>query len=62
MLLSIQTLYNVVLKFHTEKRISLDDCWGQSYDNASNMSGKYNGLQVKLKEQNPLIVYALDIR
>jgi len=40
---SRQTLYNVVLKFFTEKRISLDDCRGQSYDNASNKLGKYNG-------------------
>jgi len=38
-----QTFYNVVLKFFTEKRISLDDCRGQSYNNATNMSRKYNG-------------------
>jgi len=52
-----QILYNVLLKFFTDKRISLDDCRGQSYDNASNMSGKYNGWQAKLKEQHPLIVH-----
>jgi len=38
-----QTLYNVVLKFFTERRISLDDSRGQSYDKASNMTGRYNG-------------------
>jgi hypothetical protein len=52
-----ETLCNVVVDFLTAKGISLDDCRGQSYDNASNMAGKYNGLQAKLKEQNPLIVY-----
>jgi len=53
-----QILCNVVLKFFTEKIISLDDCRGQSYDNASNMSEKYNGLQAKLKEQHSLNVYS----
>lgn len=31
--------------------INLDDCRSQSYDNASNMSGIYNGLQAKIQEQ-----------
>jgi len=52
-----ETLSNVVLEFLMTKEISLDDCRGQSYNNASNMFGKYNGLQAKLKERNPLIVY-----
>ena len=29
--------------------INIQNCRGQSYDNASNMSGKYNGLQAKVK-------------
>ena len=29
--------------------INIQNCHGQSYDNASNMSGKYNGLQAKVK-------------
>lgn len=37
--------------------LDLSDCRGQAYDNASNMSGKYNGLQAHLKRQNPLIYY-----
>jgi len=52
-----ETLCNVVVDFLTTNGISLADCRGQSYDNASNMSGRYNGLQAKLKEQNPLIAY-----
>ena len=37
--------------------LDLANCRGQSYDNASNMSGKYNGLQAQLKKVNPLIHY-----
>ena len=35
----------------------LNDCSGQSYDNASNMSGKYSGLQERIRERNPLADY-----
>ena len=31
---------------------TLKNCWGQSYDNASNMSGIYSGLQTLIKEMN----------
>lgn len=37
--------------------LDLSNCRGQSYDNASNMSGKYNGVQAHLKRKNPLIHY-----
>lgn len=37
--------------------LDLSNCRGQSYDNASNMSGKYNGVQAHLKRRNPLICY-----
>nr|XP_033475584.1 zinc finger MYM-type protein 1-like [Epinephelus lanceolatus] len=37
--------------------LDLSNCRGQSYGNASNMSGKYSGLQAHLKKQNPLIHY-----
>ena len=37
--------------------INLMDCRGQSYDNASNMSGRYGGMQARLKAINPLVVY-----
>ena len=33
------------------------DCRGQSYDNASNMSGRYGGMQARMKAINPLAVY-----
>ena len=33
------------------------DCSGQSYDNASNMSGKYSGLKVQFKDLNEFVDY-----
>nr|XP_054594250.1 uncharacterized protein LOC129161607 [Nothobranchius furzeri] len=42
------------LKFELkELDIDLMDCRGQSYDNASNMAGKYSGLQARVKNKNP---------
>jgi len=38
--------------------IDLANLRGQSYDNASNMSGAYSGLQVRIKEVNPLAEYS----
>lgn len=37
--------------------LDLSNCRGQSFDNASNMSGRYNGPQAHLKQRNPLIHY-----
>ncbi|KAJ8873262.1 hypothetical protein PR048_026896 [Dryococelus australis] len=34
------------------ENITVEDCHGQRYDNASNMSGKYSGLQARIKELN----------
>ena len=36
--------------------IDFADCRGQSYDNASSMSGKYNGMQAILRQKNNLAV------
>lgn len=33
--------------------IDIKDCRGQSYDNASNMSGQYNGVQARVKNVSP---------
>ncbi|XP_068203911.1 zinc finger MYM-type protein 1-like [Palaemon carinicauda] len=40
-----------VLDFLKEKNISVLECRGQSYDNASNMSGKYQGTQQIIKNE-----------
>ncbi|XP_065662667.1 zinc finger MYM-type protein 1-like [Hydra vulgaris] len=37
--------------------IDTTNCRGQAYDNASNMSGKYSGLQARLKERSELAFY-----
>ena len=38
--------------------ISLEDCRGQGYDNTSNISGRYNGVQSHLKNKIPLCLYS----
>ncbi|XP_043271756.1 zinc finger MYM-type protein 1-like [Venturia canescens] len=37
--------------------IEISNCRGQSYDNASNMSGVYNGLQAQIKKLSPEAAY-----
>ncbi|XP_053989866.1 uncharacterized protein LOC128882312 [Hylaeus volcanicus] len=41
-------LTEVVVKFFKHNDIDINDCRGQSYDNASNMSGRYSGLWQKI--------------
>ena len=41
---------NAILSTLEEANINIMDCRGQSYDNASNMSGAYNGVQAKIKK------------
>lgn len=47
----------VLLKFLEERGINTKDCRGQSYDNASNMSGKYIGMQNLMCKKNPLVKF-----
>lgn len=37
--------------------LNINNCRGQSYDNASNMSGMYLGLQARIKEMCPLATF-----
>ncbi|KAF2880773.1 hypothetical protein ILUMI_25401 [Ignelater luminosus] len=39
------------------KTLHIDNCRGQSHDNASNMSGQYNGLQAKIKDKYQYATY-----
>ena len=39
--------------FLASQGIELSDCRGQSYDNGSNMAGKYKGVQALLTAENP---------
>ena len=50
-------MMNVVLDTLLEHDLSVMECRGQSYDNASNMSGKYHGLQANITQINPLPEY-----
>ncbi|XP_065658523.1 uncharacterized protein LOC136083043 [Hydra vulgaris] len=46
-----------LLDFMENTGISIKDCRGQSNDNAANMSGRFNGMQAKIKEHNNLAEY-----
>lgn len=41
-----------LIQFLKPHDININDYRGQSYDKAANMSGKYNGMQAKIKNQN----------
>jgi len=50
-------LFDAVTDYLQSEGLSIEDCRGQSYDNASNMSGAYTGLQVRMKELNNKIEF-----
>ena len=53
-----ETLFTKVSQFLNDAGLSFENIRGQSYDNASNMSGKYTGLQARIKEINALADFA----
>ena len=52
-----KNLADTVVEFLQENNIPLSNCRGQSYDNASNMSGRYTGLQARIRELNEFAIY-----
>lgn len=50
-------LANIVINFLKDNNIPINDCRGQSYDNAANMSGQYSGLQARFKKCNKYAEY-----
>lgn len=54
---SAEGMFKSVLNELENLQINIVDCRGQSYDNASNMSGVYNGLQAKIKTKSPLALF-----
>ncbi|XP_076044835.1 uncharacterized protein LOC143027430 [Oratosquilla oratoria] len=52
-----QNLADTLLQYLPEQNIDFTHCRGQTYDNASNMSGKYIGMQQILKNKNSLVDY-----
>ena len=54
---SAEYLQRKVLSMLSDLNLNVKLCRGQSYDNAANMSGKYSGLQTRIKELSPTAVY-----
>ena len=52
-----QSLANTLLQYLLAQEIDFENCRGQTYDNASNMSGIYSGMQRILKNKNSLVDY-----
>ena len=50
-------LQDKLLTFLNENGIDIGNCRGQSYENASNISGRYNGLQARIKQLNEFAEY-----
>lgn len=49
-----EDLENAVLHVLESHTLDLNNCRGQSYDNAANMAGAYSGLQTRIKSKCPL--------
>ena len=52
-----QEMFGGVTKLLTLHGIDIQNCLGQSYDNASAISGKYNGIQAKVVAENNLAAW-----
>lgn len=50
-----ESLFQSVLAVLQDMDIDVNDCRGQCYDNAANMSGTYKGLQARIRQVNPLV-------
>lgn len=50
-------LQEIVLNNLKQLGLDIENCRGQSYDNAVNMSGKYNGLRARIRTLSPTAVY-----
>ena len=50
-----EDLAKYLLQYLEQNGINIQNCQGQIYDNASNMSGKHIGMQAQLKRVNPRI-------
>ena len=54
---SAQQLVNSLFSYLDDCGINVKNCRGQSYDNASNMAGKYHSVQTLIRERSPLAFY-----
>jgi len=46
-----EQMASILLNFMQEKSLVIGNCRGQSYDNASHMSERYNGVQAIVKRE-----------
>ncbi|KAL4142042.1 hypothetical protein QTP88_004574 [Uroleucon formosanum] len=54
---SASNYFNILNKCIEKYNLDFSMCRGQAYDRASTMSGRFSGLQSKVKELNPLAMY-----
>ena len=54
---TVLDLTNVLLKFFKQYGITINNCRGQTSDNASNIYGRYNGIHAYIKKYNPLAMW-----
>lgn len=52
-----EELFNAVMDLLIKYDTDIINCRGQAYDNASNMSGEYSGLQATIREIAPSAIY-----
>ena len=52
-----QNMFDAIMSFFQLHDINIQNCRGQSYDNASVMRGQYNGLQALVNRENPLTLW-----
>lgn len=52
-----QSIADMILSFLEKHGIDINNCRGQSYDNASNMSGKYVGVQTVIRQHCPYATF-----
>ena len=50
-------IFEVIMETFRDHNINVNECIGQTYDNASNMSGMYSGVQARIVEVNRKAVY-----
>lgn len=49
-----ESLFNSVISVLTEMNINIENCCGQCFENGTNMSGVYKGVQSHIRQVNPL--------
>ncbi|XP_044133368.1 zinc finger MYM-type protein 1-like [Bufo gargarizans] len=50
-------LADFLLQFLSEKKLDIDNCCGQGYDNGANMAGKNSGVQSRVLSINPRAIF-----